>query len=145
MGGWLTTAAGARVVEVGERVVTDPAARFLAWFERPDEQYRLVALAMWQLVFVFYVVGDTTLTTVVLELGGYEANPVARAFLRTFGYPGLIVQKGLALLALGVFWKYYPAVGVDSPDPWRLVVPAIPFLRGIQLVAIHLGNIAVLA
>lgn len=127
-----------------ESTLTKPGAVVMGWFERPDEQYRLAAVALWQLVLVFYVVGDTGLTAVVLELGGYEASPVARAFVDALGYVGLVVQKALVLVVLGLLWRYYPAIGVDSPDPWRLVVPAIPVLRGIQLVGIHLSNVAVL-
>jgi len=81
---------------------------------------------------------------VVLELGGYEAHPVARALLSWFGYAGLVVQKAVVLVLLLFCWRYYPAVGVDSPDPWRLVVPAIPFLRGIQLTALHVSNVVAL-
>lgn len=130
---------------MAEYTLTKPGEVVVGWFEEPDEQYRLATVALWQLVLVFYVVGDTGLTTVVLELGGYEANPVARAFVDALGYVGLVVQKALVLVILGLFWKYYPAIGVESPDPWRLVVPAIPVLRGIQLTAVHLSNVAALA
>lgn len=123
---------------------TDPRERVDAWLGEPVGSYRLLALALWQLVVVLYVVGDTALTAVVLELGGFEANAVARFFIDALGYVGLVVQKGLALACLAVLWRFYPTVGVDSPDPWRLIVPAIPVFRGVQLVAIHVENIAVL-
>jgi hypothetical protein len=134
-----------RVTSYGTRSLTAVGERFVSRIDSPDEQYRALSVALWQLVLVFYVFGDTGLTTVVLELGGFEANPVARAFVNALGYPGLLVQKALALAVLAGMWKYYPAIGVDSPDPWRLIVPAIPFLRGVQLVAIHCSNIAALA
>ncbi|MFB6152294.1 MAG: hypothetical protein ABEJ40_10865 [Haloarculaceae archaeon] len=127
-----------------ERTVKTVRERVFGWEHQPSRQYRLATFALWQLVVLFYVLGDTGLTAVVLELGGFEASPVARAFVDAFGYLGLVLQKALALAVLWLLWRYYPAVGVDSPDPWRLVVPLIPFLRGVQLVAIHLSNIAVL-
>jgi hypothetical protein len=109
-----------------------------------DERYRPVAAALWGCTLLFYAVGDTGLTVVVLELGGVEANSVAQAFYAAGGYMGLVVQKLLALAVLWVIWRYYPAVGSASPDPWRLIVPAIPFLRGIQLVTLHTSNISAL-
>lgn len=129
MAGWYPTDLDAWV---GERIAVS------------RDEYTAVALAFWQLAIIFYFVGDTTLTAVVLSLGGFEANPVARAFVDALGYTGLVVQKVLAFAILAALWRFYPAVGVDSPDPWRLVVPAIPFLRGVQLVAIHVGNVLVL-
>jgi hypothetical protein len=129
MGGWTTTGAG---------------AQFVDWLAEPADQYRLLAVVLWELALVVYVLGDTGLTTVVLSLGGFEASPVARAFLSTLGYAGLVVQKELALGLVAVVWTYYPTIGDISPDPWRLVVPAILVARGAQLVAIHLSNVAVL-
>ncbi|MFB6307945.1 MAG: hypothetical protein ABEH35_01320 [Haloarculaceae archaeon] len=123
---------------------TDPRERVAGWFATPDSQYRGITLALWELVVVFYVLGDTGLTTIVLELGGHEANTVARMFVSALGYPGLVVQKVVTVLVLLLLWRHYPTFGVSSPDPWRLIVPAIPVLRGIQLVAIHISNIAVL-
>lgn len=73
-----------------------------------------------------------------------EMNPVARAFIEILGYPGLAVQKGLAVGLLAVLWRYYPTVGDVSADPWRLMVPTIAAARGLQLVVIHVSNIAVL-
>jgi len=108
------------------------------------DEYTAVALATWQLAIVFYLVGDTTGTAIVLSLGGFEASPVARAFVDVLGYPGLVAQKILVFALLAALWRYYPAIGVDSPDPWRLIVPAIPLLRGVQLVAIHVSNAVVL-
>lgn len=122
----------------------ETAERLARWVEDADPRYREPTLALWTLAVAAYVVGDTGLTVLVLELGGYEANPVARALLSWLGYAGLVVQKAAVLVLLVFCWRYYPAVGVDSPDPWRLVVPAIPFLRGIQLTTIHASNVVVL-
>lgn len=118
--------------------------RLIRWVEHAEPRYREPTLALWTLAVAVYVVGDTGLTVLVLELGGYEANPVARALLSWLGYAGLIVQKAGVVTMLVLCWRYYPTVGVDSPDPWRLVVPAVPFLRGIQLIAIHVSNVVVL-
>ena len=102
------------------------------------------ALALWSLVLVLYGVGDTGLTTVVLELGGFEASPVAQAFVNAAGYAGLVVQKALALGILWGIWRFYPTVGGMSRHPWRLVVPAIAAVRGAHLVSIHLEHVSIL-
>jgi len=102
------------------------------------------ALALWSLVLFLYGVGDTGLTTVVLELGGFEANPVAQVFVNAAGYAGLVVQKALALGVLWGIWRFYPTVGGLSRDPWRLVVPAVAAVRGAQLVVIHLEHVSIL-
>lgn len=107
-------------------------------------RYDAVAFALWTLVFGLYGLGDTGLTTVVLELGGFEASPVAQVFVNTAGYAGLVVQKALAVGVLWAIWRYYPAVGGLSRDPWRLVVPAIAAVRGAQLVLLHLQHISLL-
>ncbi|QPV61225.1 hypothetical protein I7X12_10610 [Halosimplex litoreum] len=135
-----------RVVEaLGGRVGGGPVgARLRAWYRSVDPRYRPVTAGTWALALVVYAVGDTGLTTVVLALGGFEANPIARAFLATLGYPGLVVQKGLAVALLVGIWRYYPTVGDASRDPWRLVVPTIAAARGLQLVAIHVSNVLVL-
>ncbi|MEF8852346.1 MAG: hypothetical protein V5A28_08005 [Haloarculaceae archaeon] len=109
-----------------------------------ESRYDAVAFALWSLVFFLYAVGDTGLTTVVLELGGFEANPVAQVFVDTAGYAGLVVQKALAVGILWAVWRYYPTVGGLSKDPWRLVVPAIAAVRGAQLVLVHLEHISIL-
>lgn len=120
------------------------AERLISWADHAEPRYREPTLALWALAVAVYGLGDTGLTIVVLELGGYEANPVARALLTQLGYAGLVLQKVVAFALLLLCWRYYPTVGDRSPDPWRLVVPAVPFLRGLQLVAIHVGNAAVL-
>lgn len=109
-----------------------------------ENRYDAAAFALWTLVLGLYAVGDTGLTTVVLELGGFEASPVAQVFVNTAGYAGLVVQKALAVGLLWAIWRYYPTVGGLSRDPWRLVVPAIAAARGGQLVVIHLQHISVL-
>jgi len=119
-------------------------ARLHAWYLRVDPRYRPVTAAAWALALACYAVGDTGLTTVVLALGGFEANPVARAFLAHLGYAGLVVQKGLAVALLAGVWRYYPTVGGHSRDPWRLVVPTVAAARGLQLIAIHCSNVLVL-
>jgi len=106
--------------------------------------YGAVTVALWGLVVGLYAVGDTGLTTVVLELGGFEANPIGRAFVGVAGYAGLVVQKALAVGILWAVWRYYPTVGDFSPDPWRLIVPAIAAFRGGQLVVLHVQHISVL-
>jgi hypothetical protein len=119
-------------------------ARERIWGTDIESGYGAVTVALWGLVVGLYALGDTGLTTVVLELGGFEANPVARAFFETAGYAGLVVQKALAVGILWAIWRYYPTVGDLSPDPWRLVVPAIAAARGGQLVALHLQHISIL-
>ena len=109
-----------------------------------ESRYDATAFALWTLVVGLYALGDTGLTTVVLELGGFEASPVAQAFVNTAGYAGLVVQKALAVGILWAIWRYYPTVGGLSRDPWRLVVPAIAAVRGAQLVLLHLQHISIL-
>ncbi|ELZ28908.1 hypothetical protein C475_04701 [Halosimplex carlsbadense 2-9-1] len=130
---------------VGGRVGDWPVgARLRAWFLTVDPRYRPVTAGTWALALVVYALGDTGLTTAVLALGGFEANPVARAFLAHLGYAGLVVQKGLAVALLVGIWRYYPTVGGRSRDPWRLVVPTVAAARGLQLVAIHVSNVLAL-
>jgi len=133
------------VAAVVGRVGAGPlGARLRAWYLRVDPRYRPVTAAAWALALVVYAVGDTGLTTVVLALGGFEANPVARVFLAHLGYAGLVVQKSLAVGLLAGIWRYYPTVGGHSRDPWRLVVPTVAAARGLQLIAIHCSNVLVL-
>ncbi|MFB6139707.1 MAG: hypothetical protein ABEJ26_04650 [Halosimplex sp.] len=130
---------------VGDRIDGNSAvARLRAWYLDVDPRYRPVTAAAWGLALACYALGDTGLTTLVLALGGFEGNPVARAFLEALGYPGLAVQKALAVAALVAVWRHYPTVGGRSADPWRLMVPTVAAARGLQLVAIHLSNLAVL-
>jgi len=130
---------------VGSRVGDGPVGSHLrAWYLTVDPRYRPVTVGTWALALVVYALGDTGLTTVVLALGGFEASPVARAFLAHLGYAGLVVQKGLAVAVLVGIWRYYPTVGDRSRDPWRLIVPTVAAARGLQLVAIHVSNVLVL-
>lgn len=108
------------------------------------DQYRALVIGLWSCTVLFYGLGDTGLTMVVHQLGGFEVNPVARSFLRTAGYAGLVVQKTLVLGVLAALWRYYPTVGDLSPDPWRLIVPILAATRGAYLVSIHVHNIGVL-
>ena len=119
-------------------------ARIRTRLELSPAEYRLIERSLWGFVVLFYAVGDTGLTTVVLELGGFEASPVATVFFQTAGYAGLVVQKVLAVGLLWLIWRYYPTVGGLSKDPWRLIVPGIAAVRGIQLVSLHLQNISIL-
>jgi|GEM_PF-1464176 len=137
--GWVAAAVGGRV---GDGPV---GARLRAWYSTVDPRYRPVTVGTWTLALLVYALGDTGLTTVVLALGGFEANPVARVFLAHLGYAGLVVQKGLAVGLLVGIWRYYPTVGDLSRDPWRLVVPTVAAARGLQLVAIHVSNVLALA
>jgi hypothetical protein len=109
-----------------------------------ESRYDAVAFALWTAVLALYALGDTGLTTVVLELGGFEASPVAQVFVNTAGYAGLVAQKVLAIGLLWAIWRYYPTVGELSRDPWRLIVPAIAAVRGGQLVLLHLQHISIL-
>jgi hypothetical protein len=106
--------------------------------------YRAVVVALWVCTILFYGLCDTGLTIVVLHQGGVEINPVARAFLQTAGYAGLVVHKTIVLGVLGVLWQYYPTVGGLSPDPWRLVVPILAGTRGAHLLTLHAHNVGVL-
>jgi GNAT superfamily N-acetyltransferase len=136
---------GRTAAAIGRRVGDGPVgARLRAWYLTVDPRYRPVTVGTWALALVVYVLGDTGLTTVVLALGGFEANPIARTFLAHLGYAGLVVQKGLAVALLVGIWRYYPTVGGRSRDPWRLVVPTVAAARGLQLVAIHVSNVFVL-
>jgi hypothetical protein len=118
--------------------------RFNRFEVRTTEQYRAVVVVLWGFTALFYGLGDTGLTVVVQQLGGFESNPVARGFLRKAGYVGLAVHKALVFLVLAALWRYYPTVGAFSPDPWRLVVPALAATRGAYLVGLHAHNISVL-
>jgi len=129
---------------VGGRVGRATRMRAARWYRQIHPRYRVVTVGAWGLVFALYAVGDTGLTTLVLAMGGFEMNPVARAFIDVLGYPGLAVQKGIAVALLALIWRYYPTVGTLPADPWRLVVPTIAAARGLQLVLIHASNIAVL-
>ncbi|WP_135364987.1 hypothetical protein [Halosimplex halophilum] len=125
--------------------VAGPVGAWLrAWYLGVGPRYRPVTAGAWALALLAYAVGDTGLTTVVLALGGFEANPVARAFLAHLGYAGLVVQKSLAVALLAGIWRYYPTVGDMPRDPWRLVVPTVAAARGLQLVAVHVSNVLAL-
>jgi hypothetical protein len=108
------------------------------------DQYRAVVIVLWGCTVLFYGLCDTGLTIVVHYLGGFEVNPVARAFLRTAGYAGLVVHKAIVLGVLAALWQYYPTVGGLSPDPWRLIVPILAGTRGAYLLTLHAHNIGVL-
>lgn len=139
-GGLYRRVTGALERHVGRRA----RPRLLGLYRQVHPRYRPVTVGVWGVVVVFYALGDTGLTTLVLAMGGFEMNPVARAFIETLGYPGLVVQKALAAGLLVGCWRYYPTVGEFSADPWRLVVPTIAAARGLQLVAIHVSNLIVL-
>jgi len=104
----------------------------------------MIVLGVWGSALLFYGFGDTGLTIVVHELGGFETNPIAQTFLQTFGYAGLIFHKMLIIGVLAALWHYFPTVSDLSPDPWRLIIPALATIRGISLVSIHVHNIGVL-
>lgn len=108
------------------------------------DQYRAVVVLLWGCTFLFYGLCDTGLTIVVHYLGGFEVNPVARAFLRAAGYAGLVVHKTIVLGVLAALWHHYPTVGGLSPDPWRLIVPVLAATRGAYLLTLHAHNIGVL-
>ena len=122
----------------------DPTTPVRGWYSDVDDRYRRATVAVWAAALLCYGLGDTGLTTVVLALGGFEVNPVARAFIAQLGYPGLAVQKGLVVAVLAGVWRHYPTVGGLSADPWRLVVPAVAAVRGVQLVVIHVSNVTAL-
>lgn len=109
-----------------------------------DTQYEVLAVGTWVCALLFYVVGDTGLTMLVIELGGYEVNPVARAFVDAAGYAGLVLQKSVVLGVLVAAWRTFPTVGNWSPDPWRIVVPATAATVGVYLVGEHVENLATL-
>jgi len=108
------------------------------------ECYGGITVAVWTASVLIYFIGDMALTIALSELGRLasgtamvEAHPVSAALLHEFGYPGLLIPKVSVLIGLVLIWKYFPAVGVPSNDPWRLIVPAIPLIRGVHLLFIH--------
>jgi len=108
------------------------------------EHYGVIKVAVWTASVLIYFIGDMALTIALSELGRLapgtamvEAHPVSAALLDAFGYPGLLIPKATVLIGLALIWKHFPAVGVPSNDPWRLIVPAIPLVRGVQLLFIH--------
>lgn len=105
-------------------------------------------VAVWILAGLFYGVLDSSLTFLILQLGGVETMPVARWFLATFGLVGLVLQK---VLIFGVFASF--AVGItllarqlSQPGyPYRTVIAAVVLGRGLQIVAMHIEHITALS
>lgn len=101
----------------------------------PVFEYRTVVVVAWVAAIALYGFGDTATSIVSLELGGLEASPVPRMFLKALGYLGLVLNKALVLGVCWLFWRGYPSVGGIGPDPYRMVIPALLAVRGAFLVA----------
>ena len=70
---------------------------------------RLVGIE-WTLAFLTFGVGDTATTMVVLGRRNFlgETNPVVRAAVAEFGFPGFLALKAIAfLVALGAGLYFY--------------------------------------
>lgn len=65
--------------------------------------------------FTFLNLADIGTTITALKKGGYEANPIARWFIKTFGVAGLFIFKYLAMggVILYTFLTGNPEYGIN--------------------------------
>jgi hypothetical protein len=87
-------------------VSADDRHRLDRWWpaERPLSESDAV---LWTVVLVASAL-DIVTTIVGLGRGASEANAVARAFLATYGSPGIGLLKFAALVLVAVLWYVFP-------------------------------------
>lgn len=103
---------------------------------------------VWLLAGLFYGVLDSSLTFLILQLGGVETMPAALWFIVTFGPVGLAIQKILIFAVFAAFAGSITLIAryLNQPgSPYRTVIAAVILGRGLQIVAMHVEHITALA
>jgi hypothetical protein len=89
----------------GRRSSTDDGAASRA--DRFDRELTESHAVLWTVVILASVF-DVVTTMTGLSLGFEEGNTVVRAFIATYGTPGIGLLKFVALVLLGVTWATLP-------------------------------------
>jgi len=93
---------------------------------------------LWMTLILFYFVGDIATTITLLELGGYESNPLVASIINGWGYLVYIGFKAVFVGLIAVLWYLptFPAQHLGVPAwPYRSAILSMFALRGPLLVA----------
>jgi len=85
---------------------------------------------------------DILLTTVILALGGQEANPLANAILLSYGMFGMIVYKYILVGAVILGCEYIARKQINTAKRLAAILIAIhfaPVVWSTSLLAIYFG------
>lgn len=68
---------------------------------------------------------DILVTTIILSLGGAEANPIAAAILAVYGISGMVVYKYVCILLLIIGCEVVARSRIDTAQRLAMLVVAI--------------------
>ena len=92
------------------------------WRGKAQTQLRLPNCYVW-LIAVGTL--DILFTTIILSLGGSEANPIAAAVITAYGLPGMVVFKYFAMALLIFGCEYVACTRIHTARRLALLVVAI--------------------